>query len=395
MFFATVEGCTYNVWVNAIFGNYLTAVALHLGAGGFSLGVLGALPHVATMLQLVSAPFVVGLRRRRLFIACFTGVQRLGAPLIGLLGLYLFPLPIALPLFVALHVVAWMFMAPPTVVWQGYMTDLVPEHIRGRYFAMRSAVCFAVAMVAVLGYGWLLDWLPGEPGFRLMFLIAFGAGLLNFGSWFLHPELPPGEQRSARPFWEVLRGPLQNRTPHRTAALFFGVWGFAQGMSVPFFPLALQQTFGLSFSAISLLTTATTLTAILSSRFWGRLQDRFGEEMAISVQTLLMATVPALFVLGNVGGIAAIGLAHLVLGGAQAGLNLASMTLNMRLAPLEDRSSYFAFFAAVGGTAGFLTPVLVGPMTTLYLMPLFAVSAVASALLVAYWHYRLRPRLRA
>lgn len=394
MLLSIIEGCAFTVWAGAVQGNYLTGAALHLGAGGVALGLLGALPSLATMLQIVCAPFVLGLEKRRTFLAAFSGMQRIGACLAGLAALWLLPPKAALIVFVACQMLAWALMAPPTVVWHGYMTDLVPVEIRGRYFARRAAWCGLVGMLAVMAYGAILDIWSGTAGFTALYLLALLAAVVNLGCWFLHPELPAGETRSARPFWETVRIPLTTPGPHRVAALFFCAWAFAQGLAAPFYPVALMQKLGLSFSEVSVLATVTSLTGITTSGYWGRLHDRIGQVRTIGVLTAMLASVPFLFLLAGFGGWPVLLVAHLLQGTAAVGLGLATQTLTMRLAPMQDRGTYFAFFAAASGITGFLTPALVGALTSRYLDVLFLASAAICALLSLVWRLRVKADLQ-
>jgi MFS family permease len=389
MFYSIVEGSTFNIWVSALSGNFLTGMALHLGAGGFALGVLAALPSFSTMLQFVSAPFVVGLTWRRNFLALFSALQRFTGALAGLVALALMPSPWALPVFVAMHLLAWAFMAPPTVVWQGYMTDLVPGEVRGRYFAARGALSGVVSMLVVLLYGRMLDHWPGAPGFRLLYWAAFLGAALNLGAWFLLPELPPGEVRSARSFWATIRVPLHRPGPHRTATLFFAAWAFAQGMAAPFYPVVLVGQLGLSYSSVAVLATIAAITSIATAPVWGSLQDRLGQPKVMTLLAGLLTVVPLLFLVARPGGWPVLVLAHIIQGTASNGMNLANQTLNMRLAPAEDRGSYFAFFAAAGGLTGFVTPMLMGPLTSHFMPGLLVASAVGSGLLCLLWQTKL------
>ncbi len=385
----------FSLWSSAVNGNYLTAMALFLGAGGLELGILGALPNFATMLQLLSAPFVAGLQKRRNFLATFSAIQRFGAALAGLFALWLLPSQWALIIFVALQVIAWGFMGPSTVVWQGYMTDLIPSHVRGRYFATRNSWGAFAGMASVLLYGWVLDKWPGAPGFRWLYYAAFVAAALNYASWFMLPELPQGDTRSNLSFWQTIRIPLAKRGPHQTAAYFFAAWTLAQGLAAPFYPLALQQYLGISFSGISILSTVSAVTSIVTMPYIGRLQDRIGQAKAISLLTAVLPVVPALYLAAKWGGMPLLVVAHLLQGTAAGGLGLANQTLTMHLAPREDRGSYFAFFATVSGIAGFVTPVLAGPLTGTHLPALFIGSTLISAVLCLIWRLRIQSAMQS
>jgi len=391
MLASVIEACCFNIWFTAVSGSFLTGFAIYLGAGGFTLGVLAGLPAFSTMLQVFCAPFLVGLVRRRRFLAIGCAVQRFTTALSGLIALVLMPSPVALSVFVGLQLFAWAAVAPPVVVWNGYMSDLVPIEMRGQYFARRSAWAGGVAMVAVMLYGWLLERFPGAPGFQLLYLFCLTGAALNLAAWTLHPELPPGETRRAGSFWDSVRVPLLRRGPHRPATLFFAAWAGAQGIAVPFYPVVLVQKMGISYEAIAVLMTLQTLTAILTAGFWGRLQDRIGQPRVIGIVAGLLATVPLLFLGARWGGLPVLVVAHMLQGTALNAMTVANQTLNMRLAPREDRSSYFAFFGVAAGLMGFFTPMLMGPLTGRFMDGLLIASAAASAGLCLVWRSRLAP----
>ncbi|MDF2628910.1 MAG: transporter [Symbiobacteriaceae bacterium] len=389
MLASIIEGSLFNVWATAVGGSFLTGFAIYLGADGFHLGILAGLPSFATMLQLLCAPFVVGLVRRRNFMAAFSGAQRIGASLAGLVALWLMPSPVALWFFIISQMIAWALMAPPTVVWHGYMADLIPQDVRGQYFARRSFWTGLVSMLVVLGYGWLLDTQPGAPGFRILYLLALVGAVGNVSAWFLHPELPPGDRKTARSFWESIRTPLRKPGPHRPATLFFAAWAFAQGIAAPFYSVVLLDKLAISYATVSLLLTIQSLTGILSAQFWGRLQDRVGQAKVIGIVSGIIALVPLLYLGARWGGLPVLIAAHMLQGTASTAMGLANQTLNMRLAPQEDRSSYFAFFGVASGLMGFFTPMLMGPLTEGYMDLLLMGGAVASATLCIVWRTKL------
>jgi MFS family permease len=385
-----LEASFFTIWAGAVTGNYLMATALYRGASGVALGVLGGLAPLATMLQLISAPLVLGRNDQRTVIANLSGLQRFSAAAAGLIALWLMPSPAAVWVFVALHVFAWACMAPATVLWQGYMTDLVPERMRGGFFSRRHIWGQLAGISAVLLYGVLLERLPGARGFAVLSACALVAAALNYGAWTLHPDLPPGDARPREGFWATIRVPLSRPGPHRVASLYFAAWAFAQGLAVPFFPVALVRMLDLSLGTVSLLATTAAIASILSARAWGRWLDRAGQGDVLSLATGVLAVVPALLLAARIGGLPVLAVAYLLFGAGSVGYGLSYQTLNMRLAPKEGRGAYFAFFAAMGGITGFLTPVVAGPFTDRYLSTLLVAATVLSLLLWAAWQVRVR-----
>lgn len=391
-----LEGSAFSIWFQAVGGNFLTGLALHLGAGGFTLGLLGALPPLAMVAQVLLAPLVAGLRRRRGFLATFCALQRFGWSGGGLLATLL-PPGVALPLFVAVYGLSWLAVAPVVVVWQGYMSDLVPLEVRGRYFGLRATYVQAVGMATLLLCGWLLDRWPGAAGLRLVYGVGLLGAALNLACWSLHPEVPvpAATRRAPGAYWQRVLAPLRRPGAHRTATLFFAAWGFAQGLAMPFYPVALLQDLGVSYGSASVLATVASVAAIATSSLWGRLQDTRGDRWTVGILTALLAAVPLLFVAARTGGWPVLALAHVVQGAAFNGLMLVSMNLNLKLAPLEDRPSFLAAWGALGGLAGFVAPLLAGPLTGSHLGLLFAVAAALSGALSLLWWLRLGARLQA
>ncbi|MGE5673406.1 MAG: MFS transporter [Mycobacterium leprae] len=383
------EGSMFYIWFNAVSGSFLTGFALYLGAGGFAIGVLSSLAAFATMLQVLCAPLVGKLHGRQKWMALFSGLQRVTVALAGLLALKLAPSHLALPLFVGLNIFAWVFQAPLSVIWQGYMTDLVPLPIRGRYLSKRAGLTLVFSVVATLAYGWILDRWPGATGFGFLYWGCMIGAVGDLLTWIWHKELPPGERPQTRPFWESFRAPLTRKGPHRPFALFLAAWALAQNLAVPFFAVQLVQKLQISFGMVALLTTLSSLAAIFTSTLWGRLQDRIGESKTIGILAVGLTVVPLLFLAGHTFGWAALILAHLLFGSFNNAMLLSQQTLIMRLAPADNRGSYFAFFASAGGLTGFLTPVLAGPFTTHYIGPLFVAAALLSAGLAVLWYGRL------
>lgn len=395
MFMSVVEACLFAVWFNLVGGNFMTGLALHLGAGGFELGLLGALPPLTMLVQVLSAPYVAGVRYRRRFIMVLAAIQRCLWAGAGLVALAL-PAGTGLRVYLIMFTLSWVAVAPVVVAWQSYMSDVVPLEVRGRYMGLRQALHTSTGMVALLAGGALLDLFPGATGFRVLGVLALAAALGNTFAWGLHPDVPPADAPAPRrPFWATILAPLRRPGPHRRSLLFFALWAFAQNLAVPFYSVALIQDLGLSFSAASLLTGAAAAATVLTSQVWGRLVDRRGEGRVAGALMLLLASVPVLFTSARWLGWPVLLLAHVLHGSAFGGMQLATLSLNMKLAPGQDRSVSLAAFGAAGGLAGFLSPLLAGPLTAGHLGMLFTAASLLSAAVAAVWWGRAGAAVRA
>ncbi|MGE5674307.1 MAG: hypothetical protein ACM3XM_10525, partial [Mycobacterium leprae] len=95
--------------------------------------------------------------------------------------------------------------------------------------------------------------------------------------------------------------------------------------------------------------------------------------------------------LSGAGGLPILVVASIIQGTAGNGMGLANQTLNMKLAPENNRAAYFGFFAIAGGLAAFATSVVAGPLTSHFLNGLMLTSAIVSGALSIFWYARLKP----
>src|ERR1700709_336426 len=83
--YVTADGLSAEAMVVFTSGTFLTAMAIHMGATNFQLGLFAALPTFTTIFQLVAVWLVQRLNNRRGITALFNLLARLPIIAIGLL----------------------------------------------------------------------------------------------------------------------------------------------------------------------------------------------------------------------------------------------------------------------------------------------------------------------
>jgi MFS family permease len=333
-------------------GSAITGWALYLGCNTFVVGLLGALPFLAQLLQVPGAWLTSRFGSRR------TAIWTVGLSRQAFLPLVLLPV---LPL--SAEAKQWTLVAVAALhhglgilcnnAWVTWMGNLVPARIRGRYFGRRTAICTFAATVSVLSAGLLLDGgkRAGVPGvaFSLLALTACLAGAVSTYLMSLkHDAEPPGARGGFSPA-RVLR-PL--REPAARRLLGYQVsWNAAIGLAAPFFGVYLLKDLGFGFTLVALQGAGIALTRVLTAPLWGRAVDRIGARPVLIACSFGLALCPVLWLCARPDRLWPIALEAVLAGVLLGGHGLAAFALPLTVAPRKELPFFHAAFAMAGGGA--------------------------------------------
>jgi MFS family permease len=178
----TVAWVIGSVWfVVALPGAALNTFAEKLGATATTFGWIAAMPAVAAILGIPAAWLIdhSGERKRIFLIA--TLAQRLLTAVLVLLPIWFgIDSPVALGVFMGVWFIMWALQQLGGAAWVSWMADLIPERIRGRYFARRRQWGLLSGIPAAIIAGVLLDWTRGSP-FQLHVIVGIFVVICVFG----------------------------------------------------------------------------------------------------------------------------------------------------------------------------------------------------------------------
>lgn len=361
---SVVEGSLTQTFLNWTTGSVIIGYMLHLGASPTEIGLIGSVP----MLAQLASPFAA-------WGAALVGRLKLLTALTALLGRGLWLLAAFLPLlgvpeaqrpaFIVLLVMASsFFQASTATLWSSWMGEVVPEGRRGRYFGFRMGVVGVVGMVANLGAGWLLDRLQAPLNFQVVLAVGVGAALLGVGLLFFHHEPRTAAVRPG--FRDTFRTPWQS--PNFRRFLFFGVyWQAAVMLAAPFVFTYFLQHLKLSFTQIALWSVIASLSALLTTSFWGHVADRYGNKAVLAIGTTLAGTaMPLSWMLATETQIWPVWLSAVFDALAWGAIGPAIFNLALASAPKENRTAFIAMYSFATGAAGFVGGALSGPLLLLF-----------------------------
>ncbi len=351
-----LEGGTSMGFFSITTSGFLAAFALALGANNLQIGILAALPFAMQIVQIPSIWLVEKIRRRKaIAVLSWFPAQLLWIPM-ALIPLFMdVPGKGPITLLLVLMTMRGVLAAVCATAWNGWIRDLVPQNILGRFFSRRLILATVLGMVFSFGAAFFVDYWShisgdGNTLMGYVIVILFGAVFLGlaspvFMSLIAEPLMQPAPipQPSLR---KRLTMPLKDKNYSRLL-MFLSLWGFASNLPVPFFAVYMLVWLQFPLAWVIGLSILSQSFNILFLRLWGRYTDRFGAKAVISfcVSIYLLVifgwvfttmpdryvlTVPLLIVL------------HVFFGIATAGINIAVSTIGWKLAPRNETTTYLA-----------------------------------------------------
>lgn len=356
-----VEGSFAMVYATLGGGMFLTGLALYLGANSFQIALIASVPPLVAGFSFLSGYLVRKVGSRKKLLIWSAGIGR--AVLLVLVPFLLLRMKVSLTLFFATVVLSSLIMTIAGTVWQSWISDLVPEARRGRFFGLRNAIHGILGVTAAYLAGLGMDWLKAQGHESVGYGLAFGLAAL-FGTvstllLFRQPE-PHLERRPALSLRRTLLGPLKE-PEFRKLILFLAVWFLTGTLASPFYLVHMMKNLHFSFAAIGVYSMIGGAIGMLFQLLWGRAIDRFGSRPVTVLSFALVGVMPLLWLFATPSFKLPVWGDALLNGIVWTGGSLGLWNLLLDLADdPSHRESYFAIYSAVTGLCAFGAAMLSG-----------------------------------
>jgi len=359
-------------------GGFLSYFASELHASPFVLAVLMATPETVGIMALAGRPIIRCLGdRKRTWLVCSL-ISR-GA----LCGIPLLAIPALRPtgidpvwIMIGCLAVAQAAQAIAFVAYFSWLSDLVPGHRWGRFFALRQIATLVVLLIVPVAAGYARGYWRGiysdqQALWALMGTMLLGIGLLLFSLWpMLRIRSIPVQESSADLAYQrqglkggsvTLRGigrALADRPFRRLC--FYSWWlAFWSGLTQVVIFKFLYGPLAISLGTYYLLSSVMKLVQIPISWKTGIVADRFGNKTALILGVLATAAAMPFFCLAGMAQWWWVFGAYVMWGGWGA-VNIAAPNLMLKLSPPSDNAANIALFRHVAGLIAGLSGMLGG-----------------------------------
>lgn len=409
--YSIFEGSFARTIFNLTSGAFLAGFAGYLGAGDSFNGIIAAIPVLAGVIQLFSPIVFEKMEKRKHIVMLLCLIHRL------LLGFMVFiPFIVKgqsarLAMVAAVYFISYLAVSFINPAASGWIIDLTPENIRGKYFGTRESYMLGAATVFTLIMGRVLDIYKDKGneygGFIVMFSFVIVLAVGNFVSFSLMKEKPVKINKTGLNLSKVITIPLKDKKFRKIVMLFI-FWNIAVQIGGPFFAIYMVTGLKLSYTYIMAVVMIGTLTNTLLVRIWGRMADRKSWVFVIKLSILMLAFTHFVWLFINPStSLIMVPLMNIAGGAAWAGIGISAFNIQFIYSPEEGRTVYIGFNAAFSGLIGFLSTlagsalllllggfkISISGFTIGSMQVVFAISGILLAACAAYIHAYIHPEV--
>ena len=339
-------------------GGVLTAWSIYLGLGPVLLGLLGALPFAAQLLQVPAAVLARRAGSRR------TALVAVGVSRQAMLPLALLPF---LPGSPVLKEAVLLLCAGVSVIlgviantaWTSWMGDLVPRAVRGRYFRRRNFLCALSSVAGSIAAGLALDGGVNAAGaatvLSALALTASTAGLVT--TLLLLQQEPPRSAEPTAPAVKEAVLPLRNAVARRALASQLA-WGASSGLALAFYPLHFVGDLRSGFARMAAFGSGLAALRTFAAPAWERILKKLGAGSVLVACAVGLSLSPALWFFAKDGVLWLLAVDAALCGVLTAGYSLTASSLPIADSDPRERAYFLAAFASAGGLATGLAATL-------------------------------------
>lgn len=393
-----------SVWDGAFFSamlaltdTFAVAAAVNLKAPTIAIGLLAGLPLFSGSLgQLLIASVFSPTMSRKKYVLWGTTGQSIFLAVVALSGLL--PDTVRSWAYVIAFTIQGFFANVVGGLWMAWMSDLVNERQRGRYFAHRNRVINTAQLVCGLAAGALaFKHTVATSGWEFFLAIFTSAALLRtVSTLILRAQYEPTVQLNQAATSRFKKWPV-----NKPFLYFCVATALMQGMVMlasPFFSVWSVRDLHFTYFSLAIATSSTVLGSVLSLSFWGKLSDRIGHHRILLTTGLLIALVPFPFLF--TGNVVMICVFNFYTGIVWGGYNLSNFNhMLMLLSGSKNTERQISFanaltgisvfiFSFVGGAVAPLLPkILTWQLQSLFLLSALLRIAVYVALFPGLPHH--------
>ncbi len=386
----TVEGA-FAVAADNLAAPYLGLFALALGATPSQIGMLTAFPNFMGNILQIPAALLTERQKDKRILPIIGGILNRSSWLLLAFLPFFFEPEYRVPIVILLATFRIMAANLGVPAWTALQAGLIPQSIRGKYYANRNVVLNTCAVFATILANFLLR-LNFPVSYQIIFVVATILGYVSvylFGQ-IAFEQAPPKEKANSKQSYRTkiraFTREIGKQTDFRNYVVSAIVWNFGIHIASPLFVVYFVEDLGGPAGSWALFSAVNLASIVLLQRYWGRLADFFGQKSVMMVSGLGIITMPLWWVIAPNTWFPFI--IHIINGVFWGGYNLAAFNLLLEVTPDANRSVYVGVYNTMMGVATAVGPLVGGFAAEVVNMRLIFVASSLVRALALYLFYR-------
>lgn len=359
-------------------GNFLAGYLAYLGAPPAYCALIGAMPQLGCVLQLLSPFFFERLRHRKALICICCFAFRFGMGIAGLLPFLLPDTSARLTAVFILYLLAFLMAGFVTPGLNQWIMELAPTERRGSYFAKKDIISALFTSCISLLIGHQLDHFTATGRTTTGYLVLFSSCcvLALVDQLLMHriEEVPHPTVPRLHP--ADLARPLKD-AGYRRIVHFLLLWFFSVNFSSAFLPVYMLQVLGMSHTAITGVNVVAGAVGVVGTWLWGRIADHTSWNRVLMLAGSVIGG--AYFCWAFVGPqsfTAAPFFLQAAIAGCSSAFNMASLNLQYSCCPKDGKTIYLGVCAACSNLVGYFAAATSAALQS-QLMAVWGASSIA------------------
>ena len=293
------------VFSNVLAENYIIPFSLSINSTPFQIGLLTSIGNLISPLgQLIGSQQIERKSRKNVLIRGIIGQcsMWLMFAFIAILFLLNFMTLWLTWILFAVYLGFMLFSGIMTPPWFSFMGDIVPDSVRGRYFAKRNLITQLIAIMGTFSLSFLLDFLGFNDliflGFIIIFIIGISARLISMalfnGHYYPPYNFEVKDHVKSSQFIKELTKSNFGKFTLLVSLLTLGQW-----IAKPFFAVYMIEELHFDYSLFIFINLASTLIGLFFFPLLGRFSDKFGNVKLLRIGGIIIPFIPFLWIIFN------------------------------------------------------------------------------------------------
>ena len=384
------------VFSNVLAENYIIPFSLSINSTPFQIGLLTSIGNLISPLgQLIGSQQIERKSRKNVLIRGIIGQcsMWLMFAFIAILFLLNFMTLWLTWILFAVYLGFMLFSGIMTPPWFSFMGDIVPDSVRGRYFAKRNLITQLIAIMGTFSLSFLLDFLGFNDliflGFIIIFIIGISARLISMalfnGHYYPPYNFEVKDHVKSSQFIKELTKSNFGKFTLLVSLLTLGQW-----IAKPFFAVYMIEELHFDYSLFIFINLASTLIGLFFFPLLGRFSDKFGNVKLLRIGGIIIPFIPFLWIIFNTPLQIILGI-QVWSGIGWTSFNLAASNFIYDNIPSKKRGKYIALYNLLIGISitfgGFIGSIIITFVDILMINPfhlVFILSGIVRIIAIVF-----------